>query len=97
MLTLEYQIDPANSEEFEKAMGVLARVRRRGGATRWGLYRDLSDPSRYVETYVVTSWAEHLRQHTRVTVADRAAVEKVRSYHVGDNPPAVRHLIHARR
>jgi MFS family permease len=96
MLTLEYLIDPSKSKEFEKAMRALARVRRRGGATRWGLYRDLSDPGRYVETYTVASWAEHLRQHTRVTVTDRATVERAKDFHTGRNPPAVRHLIHAR-
>lgn len=96
MLTLEYQIDPSKSKEFVKAMRELARVRRRGGATRWGLYRDLANPGRYVETYVVASWAEHLRQHTRVTVMDRAAVERAKAFHLGGNPPSVRHLIQAR-
>jgi hypothetical protein len=44
--------------------------RRRDGAVTRGLYRDLSDPIRFVETFVVESWLEHLRQHERVTVAD---------------------------
>ena len=32
---------------------------------------DAAQPDRYVESYMVESWAEHLRQHERVTVADR--------------------------
>jgi MFS family permease len=93
MLTVEYRIDPSKSKEFVKAMGELGRVRRRGGATRWGLYRDLADPGRYVETYIVASWAEHLRQHTRITVMDRDASERARAFHIGEASPAVRHFI----
>jgi Transmembrane secretion effector len=49
--------------------------RLRDGAYRWGLYNDSAVPSRFVETFVVELWAEHLRQHERVTV-DRD-IEKI--------------------
>ena len=55
----------------------------------------LGRPGRYVETFVVDSWLEHLRQHDRVTVADRAIEERVRRFHVGEAPPRVSHLIAA--
>ena len=73
----------------------LGRIRRRDGAIRWGLFSDTSNPSRYVETFVVESWAEHLRQHERVTVADRADEERARAFHMGETPPIVSHLIYA--
>jgi hypothetical protein len=38
-----------------------------------GIFRDLAQPDRYVETYIVDSWAEHLRQHERSVAADRVA------------------------
>lgn len=49
------------------AMQGLRRQRMRTGAFQWGLYSDAADPSRYVETFLNESWAEHLRQHGRVT------------------------------
>jgi hypothetical protein len=63
---------------------------------RWGLFVDVAEPHRYVETFLVESWAEHLRQHERVTAADRSIEESARSFHRGDVPPRVSHLIAAR-
>lgn len=45
------------ADEFAHAMQELGRVRRRDGAAFWGLYRDLSDPRRHVETFIVETWA----------------------------------------
>jgi MFS family permease len=95
LVTVEYLIEPPRSEEFVRAIRRLARVRRRDGAQLWGVFRDAADPARYVETFTVESWAEHLRQHERMTVADRELVAIVRSFHVGDELPLVRHLMAA--
>ena len=94
-MTVEYRIDPSRSGEFVKVMKAWSRVRRRDGAIRWGLFYDTSDPGLYVETFLVDSWAEHLRQHGRVTVADLELERQVRSFHLGEKPPAVAHLIRA--
>jgi hypothetical protein len=61
------------------------------GALRWGLYQDPSDAGRYLEAFVVGSWAEHLRQHERATMADRAIEERVQRLAAG--PPSVQHLV----
>ena len=37
----------------------------------WELFTDTEDPEHIVECFMVESWLEHLRQHERVTVADR--------------------------
>lgn len=95
LITIEYHIDPERGCDFARVMHDLCGVRRRDGAIRWGLFHDTADPSRYVETFIVESWAEHLRQHERVTVADRAAEERARAFHIGDAPPTVSHLIYA--
>ncbi len=68
-------------------------TRRRDGARRWGLFRDTADPGRLIETFVVESWVEHLRQHERVTMVDRELQTQVRAFHVGDTPPRVSHFI----
>jgi MFS family permease/quinol monooxygenase YgiN len=95
MVTLEYRVDPENAEAFKEVMQVLSRTRRRDGAIQWGLYQDLSDPGRFVETIVVESWVEHKRQFERVTNSDRAIEERAREFHVGDEPPKVSQMIYA--
>jgi hypothetical protein len=47
----------------------------------------------YLESFVVTSWAEHLRQHERLTKADAELEERVNRYARAE--PIVRHLIYA--
>jgi len=95
LVLVEYRIDPQQAPEFVRAMQALRLVRRRDGAIRWGLFSDTADPGRCVETFVVESWAEHLRQHERFTIADRAATERVRAFHIGAEAPKVTHLISA--
>ena len=46
-----------------------------------------------LESFVVTSWAEHLRQHDRITRADSDAEQMVRSQ--ADGEPVIRHLVYA--
>src|SRR5262249_22934451 len=93
MVTVEYRIDPRQARDFAAAMWALRVIRRRDGALRWGLFGDTADPGRYVETFVVASWAEHLRQHERATMADRAVQQRARAFHLGNTPPTVTHLV----
>ena len=94
LVLIRYRVDPGRTEEFAATMRAMRRVRRRDGAYRWGLFEDVADPGCFVETYVVRSWAEHLRQHERFTAEDLAVRDRVRSFHIGDDPPAVSHFIH---
>lgn len=93
LITIDYQIDPARAGEFVAAMHEVKRIMRRDGAIRWGLFKDTANPSHYVETFLVESWAEHMRQHARITNEDRAAQDLARSFHVGEIQPRVTHLI----
>jgi MFS family permease len=93
LVTIEYRIEPGRGQEFVRVMDRLGRSRRRSGATRWGVFRDAADPSRYLETFIVGSWVEHLRQHERVSVAEKELQERVLSFHLGDAPPMVSHFI----
>lgn len=95
LVTVEYRIDPERWREFAAAMRVVGRLRRRDGAVRWSLFRDTADPARWLETFVTESWAEHLRQHARFTVADRAIEDKVHAFQVTDQPPVVSHFVYA--
>jgi MFS family permease len=93
LVTVEYRIDPATCEEFARAMRDVRRLRLRDGAIRWDLLTDPADPGRFVESFLVESWIEHLRQHERVTVADRDVERRARRLHVGPQPPVVSHFI----
>jgi MFS family permease len=93
LVTVEYRVDPARVEDFSRAMREVRRIRLRDGAFRWDLLSDPADPGRYVESFLVESWIEHLRQHERVTIADREMVDRARRYHLGPGPPVVSHFI----
>jgi predicted MFS family arabinose efflux permease/quinol monooxygenase YgiN len=77
MVTVEYRVDPANRENFLDAVGKLAAERKRDGAYAWGIFQDTANEGRFVETFFVESWLEHLRQHGRVTKADRVLEQRV--------------------
>ena len=93
LVIAEYRVQPERAADFIQAMQALRIVRRRDGAVRWGLFEDPTNPERYVETFVVDSLAEHLRQHERATISDRAIEERV--WLLADGPPEVRHLVAA--
>jgi hypothetical protein len=95
LITVEYKIDARNREAFLEALEDLSRTRRRDGAYAWGVFEDTAERSRFVETFLVESWHEHLRQHERVTNADRTLEERVRSFVL--EPVKVTHLIAAQR
>lgn len=92
LTTVEYRIDPERAEEFAHVMLRLGRVRRRDGALKWGVFKDLADSSRYVEVFLSESWVEHLRFHERISVEDRTIRDQAASFHIGEGPPVVSHL-----
>jgi predicted MFS family arabinose efflux permease len=94
LVTVEYRIDPYNREAFLRALEKLAHERRRDGAYAWGVFEDAGDEGRFLETFLVESWLEHLRQHERVTNADRILQIAVHRYHL-EGTPKVTHFIAA--
>jgi hypothetical protein len=93
LITIEYRIDPLRAREFAAAMKDLRGIRLRDGAFRCTVFVDLDDPAVYRETFLVGSWAEHLRQHQRLTMDDRRVEEGVFAFHLGSQPPRVRHYL----
>jgi MFS family permease len=92
LVTVEYHVHPERGSEFIKTMRQYGRIRRRDGASQWEICRDLEIPDRYLETFVVSSWSEHLRQHDRITMADSHVEERLRTCTVSE--PTVRHLLY---
>jgi MFS family permease len=93
---VEYRIDPVRVDAFLEVLRGLEPIRRRDGAVTWAVYQDPGQYGRYVESFVVASWVEHLRQHERVTVGDRSVEERIRGFQVDSTPPVVTHLIAAK-
>ena len=56
-----------------------------------GAFEDRAEPGRLLESFLVESWLEHLRQHERVTHADGVPEEKFQGLLRGK--PKVTHLI----
>jgi MFS family permease len=94
LVTVEYRIDPRNRQPFLAALESLGYERRRDGAYAWGIFEDTAEPGRMLETFLVDSWLEHLRQHERVTNADRSVQEVVSKFHT-QGTPKVSHLVAA--
>ena len=93
LVTVEYRVALPNQAAFYQAMAALEIIRRRDGARRWGLFRDAADLERVLETFVVASWAEHMRQHERVTVDDQAIEQRALALQKPGTTPIVAHLI----
>jgi MFS family permease len=76
LIQVEYQISPENREAFLSAIQAIEPTRRRNGASDWRVFRDLGEDGRFVERFIITSWAEYVRLRTRMTVADRHIQER---------------------
>jgi MFS family permease len=96
MVMIDYRIDPRKREPFLAAIHEAGRERWRDGAYAWRVFEDPGDDRRFVETFLSDSWADHLRQHERVTRADQALEAAVLRFQVGDGPD-ITHLVAARR
>jgi MFS family permease len=93
LVTVEYKIAPTNTDEFLKTMEGVKLGRMRDGALHWGLFQDTEYPGRFVENFIVESWAEHMRQHDRVTEMDKTIQEKAWAFHVEQSIPKVSHYL----
>lgn len=88
-----YCIREGESKDFLEAIGQLRALRRRDGANFWRVYRDLQDPTRYVERFIVASWDEFLHQRTRATLADQELEKRALAYLRDGEKPTPLHYI----
>ena len=80
LIQIEYRVDAEQRDGFLRAIRRIGPTRRRNGAVSWRVYRDIGDDGRFVERYILESWAEYVRLRARMTMADRKLQEEVAQY-----------------
>ena len=93
LVQIEYRVALDQRTPFLQQIRQLGTARRRDGAATWGVFEDTTEPGRYLESFQVGSWLEHLRQHERATNEDRHLQEGVNRFHLGPGAPKVLHLV----
>lgn len=88
-----YRIRQEDATAFLDTLSQLRGPRQRDGAALWRVYRDLDDPSRFVERFIVNHWADYLRQRARATVADQALEARLRDYLLPGEQVTMQHYI----
>jgi MFS family permease len=77
LVSVAYQVSPTHRDAFIDAVGLLGAARRRDGAYAWGVFEDATQEGKFVESFLVESWLEHLRERERATYADRLVADRV--------------------
>ncbi|MEM6775454.1 MAG: MFS transporter [Pseudomonadota bacterium] len=93
MISIEYRVPPENTAAFRSLMRELRGERFRDGAYEWGLHRASDEATLWLEWFLVSSWEEHLRQHERVSEADRQLQERISALLADEASRHVRHWL----
>ncbi|WPB56288.1 MFS transporter [Xylophilus sp. GOD-11R] len=93
LIQIEYRVRKQDVAAFLLAMRQVAQERRRDGAYAWGVAEHTAEPERVIEWFMVESWAEHLRQHQRVSRADADLQAEAVRFHQGPDRPVVHHFL----
>jgi MFS family permease len=93
METVHYQVEPSQQAAFLAAMADVRKVRGRAGAVFWQLYEDVAHPEGWMEVWSMESWTDHLREVTRLSEEDRAALARAGVFRCGgDGPRPARYI-----
>ena len=76
----EYRVAAEHRVAFLGAVDELGQARRRDGGYAWGLYEDVGEGGRFIETFSVESWREAMHWQERVTNADELIVDRIRQF-----------------
>ena len=76
----EYRVAAEHRVAFLGAVDELGQARRRDGGYAWGLYEDVGESGRFIETFSVESWREAMHWQERVTNADELIVDRIRQF-----------------
>jgi MFS family permease len=87
MEMVQYRVLPDEREAYLTAMEEVRLVRGRTGALLWQLYEDVAHPEGWLEVWSVENWTDHLREVTRLSAEDRAALARVAVFRRDGTPP----------
>jgi MFS family permease len=96
-VTMEFIIRP---EDWQKFLALIEQVRLiflRNGAFLFNIDENLENPGTFRTEMLISSWAEHLLQLSRMTKSESEAFDRVLEMHVGRETPVVRHYLRANR
>jgi MFS family permease len=93
LVTIQYHVRGEKMAEFLKGICALGQGRRRDGAFAWSVFEHAEKPNHFIESFSVESWLEHLRQHERVTDADRILQADIQGLLVPGSEPIVTHYV----
>ena len=93
LIQLDYRIDDERRAEFLRVIRGAESVRRRNGAISWRVFRDLEEDGRFVERFIVASWAEYIRSRSRATMADRNVQDRIEALQRSGVPVRISRLI----
>ena len=94
LVLVDYLIVAEDVEGFLATMAELRIVRRRLGATRWGVFQDVTTHGRFLETFLVPSWHDYLLQRAHYTKADIEVEAGAFAFHRGPGEPTFTRLVH---
>ncbi|MDP2006266.1 MAG: MFS transporter [Rubrivivax sp.] len=90
---ITYRVRPEQTAAFLDDVSLLRAPRKRDGATLWRVYRDLSDPTRFAERFIVTRWADYLHQRARGTLAEQQIEARLHGHLQAGTVPETQHYI----
>jgi len=96
-VVVELVIRPEDREEFLTLAEAFRLVQLRNGAFLYRIEENLEHPGTFRTEMMVSSWAEHVRQHGRTTKAEVELAERLLALHAGDQAPIIRHYLPAHR
>ena len=70
---------------------------RRNGAFQCRLDESLDQPGLFRLDYMVSTWAEYLRQKKRMTVDETQAFKRALELHAANSEPVMRHFLSSQR
>ena len=96
-VTMEFTIRLEDREEFLSLMTKVRLMFLRNGASLFRVDETLEEPGKFRTEMLVNSWAEHLRQHARITREENELFSKAMAMNANGDSPPIRHYLPANR